>query len=419
LSDDVLIIADATNLVTESNEENNTHGHSRLCTAQPQPDLIIEDFQLGSPTTCRITNIGQAWAGSSVVGLIIDGSVVANIAVAPLAPGDSQYINFNHNYTCSGWGDNVEVMADVTLQVTEAKEDNNYQQLLLTCITPVKPDLLIETCNIGSTIYYKITNAGQDVAGPSVTRLIIDGQIAANSTVGFLPPGSTSPWLSFNYNYTCSGLSDDVLIVADGTTLITEGDEGNNVLTNSATCSSQPDLIIDNIKISGSAIFYRIRNAGQVQAGPTWTSLRIDSANVSEDNVGQLGPGEGIWLSFDYAYTYAPPGDFIEVMADGRSEVTESNDANNTRTIQLPIGPNITGISPNSGTQGAVLTGVIISGTNLTGAMAVTFSGTGVTASGLTVNGGGTQITTTITIGGGAAVEPPRVHDIEQSAGLG
>ena len=82
-------------------------------------------------------------------------------------------------------------------------------------------------------------------------------------------------------------------------------------------------------------------------------------------------------------------------MADGRSEVTESNDANNTRTTQLPVGPSVTGILPNSGMQGAVLTGVLISGTNLTGATAVTFSGAGLTASNLAVNGRGTQITAT------------------------
>ena len=240
---------------------------------------------------------------------------------------------------------------------------------------------------------------------PVLLRLRIDGVMVAESPVGPLDPGE-SRWLSFNYAYTCSAPGDTMEIVADGTNLVIEGNQDNNTLTNDATCSGQPDLLIDSIKFSGTAIFYRVTNAGQVLAGPTWTRLRVDGANVAEDNVGQLGPGEGRWLSFDYIYTYTPPGDFIEVMADGRNEVTESNDTNNTRTTQLPVGPSITGISPNSGMQGAVLTGVLINGTNLTGATAITFSGAGVTAGGLTVNGGGTQITATVTISGGARLAP-------------
>ena len=58
-------------------------------------------------------------------------------------------------------------------------------------------------------------------------------------------------------------------IIADGTNQITEADENNNTLTNSTTCTGQPDLIIENIKFSGSAMFYRIINAGQVLSGPS------------------------------------------------------------------------------------------------------------------------------------------------------
>jgi invasion protein IalB len=61
--------------------------------------------------------------------------------------------------------------------------------------------------------------------------------------------------------------------------------------------------------------------------------------------------------------------------------------------------PVVTSIVPNNGTQGQTLTGVLINGSNLTGATAVTFIGTGVTASNLTVNAAGTQITATVTIG--------------------
>lgn len=58
----------------------------------------------------------------------------------------------------------------------------------------------------------------------------------------------------------------------------------------------------------------------------------------------------------------------------------------------------LTGISPNTGAQGQTLTGVVISGTNLAGATAVTFSGAGVTGA-ITATAPG-SVTCTVTITG-------------------
>ena len=64
--------------------------------------------------------------------------------------------------------------------------------------------------------------------------------------------------------------------------------------------------------------------------------------------------------------------------------------------------PTITSVSPNQGAQGATINGVIITGTFFTGATAVTFSGTGVTAA--IVGTTATNITVNITITGTATL---------------
>jgi pimeloyl-ACP methyl ester carboxylesterase len=66
----------------------------------------------------------------------------------------------------------------------------------------------------------------------------------------------------------------------------------------------------------------------------------------------------------------------------------------------------ITSIIPNHGIQGQILTEVQINGTNLFEATSLTFSGTGVTASNLSVNDAGTQLTADITIASDAAIGP-------------
>ncbi|MFC2042266.1 PQQ-binding-like beta-propeller repeat protein, partial [Chloroflexota bacterium] len=67
------------------------------------------------------------------------------------------------------------------------------------------------------------------------------------------------------------------------------------------------------------------------------------------------------------------------------------------------LSPTVTSVVPNSGSQGQMLS-VTINGTNLTGATAVSF-GAGITVSNVTVLSA-TQIETTITIDGDAALEP-------------
>jgi hypothetical protein len=71
--------------------------------------------------------------------------------------------------------------------------------------------------------------------------------------------------------------------------------------------------------------------------------------------------------------------------------------------------PTVTLLNPSTGAPGSVLVGVVITGTDFTGATAVNLSPAGVTASNLVVNGAGTQITATLTISGGATPGPRNV----------
>ena len=169
-----------------------------------------------------------------------------------------------------------------------------------------------------------------------MTRLRIDGTIVATGAVGPLGPGE-GRWLSFNYTYTCSPPGDIMEIIADGTGLVNESDETNNILIVTLTCMAQPqpDLVIDNFEFNGNTIFYHIANNGQAAAAASVTRLRIDNNIVATSAVGPLGPGEGRWLSFNYAYTCSPPGDIMEIIADGTSLVTESDETNNTLTVIL------------------------------------------------------------------------------------
>ena len=130
-------------------------------------------------------------------------------------------------------------------------------------------------------------------------------------------------------------------IIADGRKQVAEADDENNTLTVYLTCGpvAQADLVISNMLFNGSTIIYDITNIGQAGAGASWTRLRIDDTLVAEDYVGPLAPGQTRRLSFDYSYACSGFGDVMEIIADGRKRVAETDDENNTLTVYLTCGP--------------------------------------------------------------------------------
>jgi hypothetical protein len=77
---------------------------------------------------------------------------------------------------------------------------------------------------------------------------------------------------------------------------------------------------------------------------------------------------------------------------------------NQGQLIWPTTSPALTSLVPNAGRQGQTLKKVLFNGNNLTGATALTFSGTGVTAGNLKVNDAGTQITADVKITSKAAL---------------
>jgi hypothetical protein len=77
--------------------------------------------------------------------------------------------------------------------------------------------------------------------------------------------------------------------------------------------------------------------------------------------------------------------------------------------VSVTTGPNISAIAPGSVARGATVT-LTITGNNLSGATAIRFIDangavdSNITASNLTVNADGTQLTATLTVGGSAAL---------------
>ncbi|NQE06042.1 Cell surface glycoprotein [ANME-1 cluster archaeon GoMg1] len=150
----VKAVADATNVVSESNEGNNyrTETVSISC----GPDLIIEDFWWSPPNPkegaeitfyVEVKNIGEMSAGSSRIELnhsFNDGGYMASSVLIPaLAAGDTTTIPITLTlYEC---GDLLwRAIADADNEVKESNEGNNVRTETMS-VTCNKPDLVIES----------------------------------------------------------------------------------------------------------------------------------------------------------------------------------------------------------------------------------------------------------------------------------
>jgi len=151
-----------------------------------------------------------------------------------------------------------------------------------------------------------------------------------------------------------------------------------------------------------------------VTAIPTITGIRPSSgaqgttiaATISGSNLGGAtavafsGSGVTATIGSGGTATSLPVAIAIEAGAlTGTRMVTVSTPAGTSTpftgfTVASSVVPAISGINPSSGTQGTTM-GATISGTDLLGATAVTFSGSGVTA---TIGSGGTATSVPVTI---------------------
>jgi hypothetical protein len=144
-------------------------------------------------------------------------------------------------------------------------------------------------------------------------------------------------------------------------------------------------------------------------SGPTagGTSITITGTNFVRGATVSIGGAlaTGVnWVEATSITAVTPAG------TAGAKDVMVTNPDSQTGTLAngftyISPAPTVTSLVPNTGGQGATLTGVIINGNNLSGVTAINFSGTGVTASGVNVVNA-TRVTATITITSNAALGP-------------
>ncbi|MFA5401066.1 MAG: CARDB domain-containing protein [Dehalococcoidia bacterium] len=210
-----------------------------------------------------------------------------------------------------------------------------------------KPDLIIEDIWKSSDhIYYRIKNQGTASAPATVTKLTIDGAVKSTDSVPSLAAGAASTQYFSSYSYTCSGVSDSIVVTADSTGLASESNEANNSMTTTFSCLvlgpvvpplmvMKPDLKITNISYDAGKVKFTVKNEGALNSGGF--DVKLYRNGVYKDTVtisGGIVAGGQATFTFPAYHHICVLGshDTMKVTADTGGTISESDETNNSRS---------------------------------------------------------------------------------------
>ncbi len=307
--------------------------------------------------------------------------------------------------SCISVSSSTQLTATVTVAAGASLGTSN---LTVTTGSEVATGTGLFTVTAGTPVITAI-NPNSGLQGQVLTGVVITGNFthfAAGSTVSFSNINVTAS----NISVTSSTQLTATVTIAAGAAL---GSSNVTVTTGSEVATGANLFTVGNGTPVITAISPNIGAQGQVLTGVvitgnfthfaagstvSFSNINVTASNISVTNSTQLTATITIAAG-------AATGPSNVTVTTGTEVATGGNLF--TITTGTPI---ITAISPNTGQQGKVLTGVVITGnfTHFAAGSTVSFSNINVTASNISVTNA-TQLTATITIAAGAATGPSNV----------
>jgi subtilase family serine protease len=367
----VKAVVDATNMVTESNEQNN-EGERKFEIITPTqitgPDLVATGVSLQHNFVSQPNIITFGYdskgtlpvSGGYTIMLYDNGNLIAQINNTPgLSIGYGTGRTFDYTFATTG-NHTIRAVLDATNIIAEGNENNNEVMQSFNIIetaTQTGADLapyFIELThtyagqqNLVDTRYKNIGNA--TLTQDHYVRVYDNGQLIKEEfvTKDFMPNDYYA--CAFSYTFTTLG-NHTIKIVADPTNMVQEINENNNVMEKSYNIisSGMPDLellttipqpgIVHNYANQLNKLQAFFRNSGTAVAPSNWvTRFYVDGNFVGEAAYpGILLPN--LQTGVDIDYTFASGAHEIKVIIDATNIVTESNETNNMAVRNVALG---------------------------------------------------------------------------------
>ena len=345
----VKAIADASEIIAETDETNNTYVYSLTTLA---PDLIIQaiTWSPANPSggdtvvvSIVVKNQGNIQSRYTNLNFYIDTSSRGMQEVAVINPGAS--LTKTYTWTALTGEHTLKAVVDETDNNKESDETNNeltvifttgsldlaFQAVAWSPQNPSKNDTV--TCNV------TVINYGQGRASSWSLAYFIDGTLKSTLSGPSLEAGASA-----NITFSWQTLEDEhaIRILLDFYSQLNEIDETNNEYNVTIT-TLVPDLIVSNITwlpvnpSAGGEITFTvtITNQGSGRAAASRAACYIDSRFISYLDIPELNAAaEAIktlkWQAISGTHS-------IRFLADFDDMLNESDRDNNDTTVMLTV----------------------------------------------------------------------------------
>ncbi|MGI6483737.1 MAG: DUF3344 domain-containing protein [Methanobacterium sp.] len=228
----------------------------------------------------------------------------------------------------TNWGDNMYAMTAIFVV------DSGLADLVVT-------DMEIpETIIVGEsyTINAIITNNGGTNAGTFVAKLYDNNTQKQKITLPGLNAGESTT-VTFNWTPTTAG-NHLLAVFADSNKQVTESDETNNILSQSATVSTpiMADITVSNLNLPETpqvgvtyTVTATVTNIGTANAGTFVVKLYDNNTQKQKITLPGLNVGESTTVTFNWTPTTAG-NHVLSVIGDANHQITEIFENNNQIT---------------------------------------------------------------------------------------
>jgi subtilase family serine protease len=334
--------------IAESDETNN---EGAVTFSTLAPDLIVKDITWDPEVvavgdnvtfTAVVKNQGSGKALDSRAICYIDGQFQGFLNYDAIDSGEEASATLE--WKATEGPHTISVVADDDNKLAESNEENNK----LNKTMPVIPaDLTInsitwspEDPSVGDTVTFtvNITNQGSGRASSFyVAHYVDDVQLNSTSLTG-LDAGAS---VNDTYNWKVENGVHVFRAVVDASSIVAESNENNNE-SSVKFAPAMPDLAVSSVMwwpadpSPGREVTFsiNIENVGTLSAGPSRVAYYIDDQPAGYIDIGWLEAGRSVteelpWMASGGEHSF-------KIVADAANQVTEVDEANNTRVVNLP-----------------------------------------------------------------------------------
>ena len=359
----IQLVADATNVLKESNENNTVS--KKLKVIQAQPNLAIRNLSMVSSTTTaksvkikfNVINAGNLGASTGTYVYINDGfRNLGSVYVGPISAGGSKAKSFTIAKGQLSVGTHtIQLVADATNALIESNENNTVSKKLK--VIRALPNLAIRNLSMVSStttarsvkIKFNVLNAGNLGASRGTYVYVYDGSKKLGSVyVGPISAGSSKAKSFTIAKGKLKVGTHTIKLVADATKVLEEINESNTVSKKLKVSRPLPNLAIQKVSLASTAlssqavtIKFSVKNAGDAGASRgTYVYVYDGTKKLGSVYVGPISAGGSKAKSFTIAKGKLKVGTHtIKLVADATKVLKESNE-NNTVSKKLIVGDN-------------------------------------------------------------------------------